>query len=196
MADDGSYKTIGTGGGSGAYAEVNHGTSDTTFTLTPNTFHVWDEVASLDLSFANEQAGVANEYIFQFTSGATATSLTLPDSIKYVNDSSPVIAENKIYQISILKGLGAILEFDNSVSLIENKITVSSSGHQYVVTSQYPVASDVKVSLYTVDGTVNCTINSGSSVTYAISIGPIADPDPRISNVEPSFDSTYIYSYL
>lgn len=27
-------------GGSGAYAEINHGTSDTTFTLTPNTFHI------------------------------------------------------------------------------------------------------------------------------------------------------------
>lgn len=25
----------------GAYPEINHGTSDTTFTLTPNTFHVW-----------------------------------------------------------------------------------------------------------------------------------------------------------
>lgn len=28
------------GGGSGAYSEINHGTSDTTFVLTPNTFHV------------------------------------------------------------------------------------------------------------------------------------------------------------
>ena len=35
----------------GAYPEVNHGTGDTTFTLTPNTFHVWDEVTSLTLNF-------------------------------------------------------------------------------------------------------------------------------------------------
>lgn len=100
-------------GGSGAYAEVNHGTNDTTFELTPNTFHVWDEVVELDLSFGDEQAGVANEYLFQFTSGATATSLTLPDSIKWVNDSSLVIAENKIYQVSVLKGLASVLEFNN-----------------------------------------------------------------------------------
>lgn len=103
----------GNTGGSGAYAEVNHGTSDTTFTLTPNTFHVWDEVASLDLSFGAETSGVANEYLFQFTSGATATTLTLPSDIKWANNSAPTISENKIYQISVLKGLGSMLEFNN-----------------------------------------------------------------------------------
>lgn len=109
-------------GGSGAYAEVNHGTSDTTFTLTPNTFHVWDEVASLDLLFADEQAGVANEYLFQFTSGATATTLTLPD-VKWANDSAPTIAENMIYQVSVLKGLASVLEFINpKIVIIEFSI--------------------------------------------------------------------------
>lgn len=103
-------------GGSGAYAEVNHGTSDTTFTLTPNTFHVWDEVASLDLSFGAETSGVTNEYLFQFTSGATATTLTLPDGIKWANE--PTIAENMIYQISVLKGLASVLEFSNAAALI------------------------------------------------------------------------------
>lgn len=88
---------ISGGSSSGAYAEVNHGTGDTTFTLTPNTFHVWDEVTSLDLSFADETAGVANEYLFQFTSGARATTLTLPDGLKWANDDAPTIVENKIY---------------------------------------------------------------------------------------------------
>lgn len=97
----------------GAYPEVNHGTGDTTFTLTPNTFHVWDEVTSLTLNFGNETNGVANEYLFQFTSGSTATSLTLPDSIKWVNGSAPTIAKNMIYQVSILKGLASVLEFNN-----------------------------------------------------------------------------------
>ena len=103
-------------GGSGAYAEVNHGTSDTTFALTPNTFHVWDEVASLDLSFAEETAGVANEYLFQFTSGATATTLTLPD-VKWASDTAPTIEANRVYQISVLKGLGSVLEFENTIEI-------------------------------------------------------------------------------
>lgn len=96
------------GGGSGAYAEVSHGTSDTTFTLTPNTFHVWDEVATLDLSFGEETSGVANEYLFQFTSGATATSLTVPDTVEWV-DGTPTIEANKTYQVSIVNNIGLIV---------------------------------------------------------------------------------------
>lgn len=69
-------------GGSGAYSEVNHETSDTTFTLTPNTFHIWDEVPSLTLVLGEPTYGVANEYLFQFISGSTATTLSLPDGIK------------------------------------------------------------------------------------------------------------------
>lgn len=99
---------------SSAYPEVNHGTGDTTFTLTPNTFHVWDKVTSLTLNLGSETSGVANEYLFQFTSGSTATSLTLPNSIKWVNGSAPTIAKNMIYQVSILKGLASVLEFSNN----------------------------------------------------------------------------------
>ena len=98
----------------GAYPEVNHGTGDTTFTLTPNTFHVWDEVTSLTLNFGSGISGVANEYLFQFTSGPTATSLTLPDDIKWANDNVPTIGANMIYQVSILRGLASVLEFNNA----------------------------------------------------------------------------------
>lgn len=105
-------------GGSGVYSEINHGTSDTTFTLTPNTFHVWDEVASLTLDLGSETASVANEFLFQFTSGGTATSLTLPDDIRWANDSAPTIVENKIYQVSILKRFASVLEFSNEASSV------------------------------------------------------------------------------
>ena len=99
---------------SSAYPEVNHGTGDTTFTLTPNTFHVWDEVTSLTLNFGSGISGVANEYLFQFTSGPTATSLALPDDIKWANDNVPTIEANMIYQVSILHGLASVLEFNNA----------------------------------------------------------------------------------
>lgn len=102
----------GSSSGSSAYAEVSHGTSDTTFELTPNTFHVWDEVASLDLSLGAETLGVANEYLFQFTSGSTPTTLTLPDDIKFSEDLT--IEANKIYQISILKGLASVLSWGHA----------------------------------------------------------------------------------
>ena len=112
-----AISAIQSGGSGGAYPEVNHGTNDTTFTLTPNTFHVWDEVTSLTLNFGNETSGVANEYLFQFTSGPTATSLTLPDDIKWANDNVPTIGPYMIYQVSILKGLASVLEFSNATAI-------------------------------------------------------------------------------
>ena len=115
----GDITISGGSSGSGAYEEVNHGTSDTTFTLTPNTFHVWDEVTSLDLDFGEETSGVANEYLFQFTSGSTTTTLSLPNSISWVNDNAPEIESGKVYQISILKGIASFISCNPPVSIIE-----------------------------------------------------------------------------
>ena len=85
---------------------VNHGTADTTFTLTPNVFHTWDEVASLNLSFGEEIIGVVNEYNFQFISGSTATVLTLPDTVKWIGDNT--VEANKTYQVSIVNNLAVM----------------------------------------------------------------------------------------
>lgn len=101
----------GTSSGSGAYGLVEHGTTDTTFSLTPNTFHVWDEVTELTLTFEEETTGVANEYLFQFTSGTEPTVLTLPNDIVWANDEIPVIESEYIYQVSILKGFATLMKF-------------------------------------------------------------------------------------
>ena len=184
----------GSSSGSGAYSEVNHGTSDTTFALTPNTFHVWDEVASLTLTLGSETSGVANEFLFQFTSGATATSLTLPDDIKWANDAPPTIAENMIYQVSILKGMASVLEFGNAPSLVENKVTVSVSGTKYLVSLQYAAASDIVVKVRTADGPISVSIPSGEISKSASSLGPMVDSGAYIEEVTPQSDSQYIYT--
>lgn len=88
------------------YQIVNHGTSDTTFTITPNHFHVWDEITSLTLTLGAEESDVMNEYLFQFTSGSTATTLNVPDSIAWV--SEPSIEANNVYQASIVNNIGII----------------------------------------------------------------------------------------
>lgn len=92
----------------GAYLEVNHGTSDTTFTLTPNTFHIWGEVSSLTLTLGAKNSGIVNEYLFQFTSGATATSLSLPSVVEWVG-GIPAIEPNKVYRCSIINNIGSII---------------------------------------------------------------------------------------
>lgn len=146
-----SGNTGGGSDGSGAYAEVNHGTSDTTFALTPNTFHVWEEVSALTLTLGSETSGVANEFLFQFTSGATATSLTLPDDIKWANDTPPTIEPNMIYQVSILKGLASVLNWKNI-----NVITFTFNGATYEAESnmtwQQFTISDYNVLSWQVSG--------------------------------------------
>ena len=192
LSDDGTYKTISSGssGGSGAYSEVNHGTNDTTFTLTPNTFHVWDEVSSLTLTLGAETSGVANEYLFQFTSGSEATTLSLPDDIKWANELS--IEPNMIYQISILKGLGSVLEFSNAPVLIENKCTGELNGSDVVFTFQYPVASTLEIT-FRGEMTTTITINKGeTSVTHG---GGRLPEYNGIVTIFPSQDDMYKYIY-
>lgn len=183
LADDGTYKTISSSssGGSGAYAEVNHGTSDTTFTLTPNTFHIWDEVASLTLDLGTETSGVANEYLFQFTSGSTPTTLSLPDDITWTNELA--IEPNMIYQVSILKGLASVLEWNNTPTLIENKATLTGSTIEF----QYPVASELTIKV----GMNTITMSAGEK-SHQIEY---PEPGMIIMNISPISDSTYYYTF-
>ena len=87
---------------------VNHGTSDTTFTLTPNVYHQWGTVTLLNLQIDREDnIDGYNEYMFEFASGDTATTLMLPSSVSWVTE--PVIETNKTYQVSILNYVGLIV---------------------------------------------------------------------------------------
>lgn len=86
---------------------VNHGTSDTSFALTPNVFHRWGTVSSLSLTLATpSDQTILNEYMFEFVSGSTATSLTLPSTVTWATEL--VIEPNKTYQVSIIDNLGVI----------------------------------------------------------------------------------------
>lgn len=53
----------------------------TTYELKPNVQAVWGEVAELNLTLGAPKPGVVNIYPFWFTSGATATRVTLPSNI-------------------------------------------------------------------------------------------------------------------
>lgn len=85
--------------------------TEATATIAPNVLNIWGEVATLDITLGEPKVGVINEYMFQFTSGATATTLVLPADIKWV--SAPNIQANKTYQVSIINNLGVIGEFGN-----------------------------------------------------------------------------------
>lgn len=78
--------------------QTDHGTSDTTFELPPNQYHTWNEVSALTLTLAAEEAGVVNEYHFSFDSGATATTLSLPEGIQ----TDIVVEPSTHYECSII----------------------------------------------------------------------------------------------
>lgn len=75
--------------------------------LQPNKYYKWGEVASLSLTLGTPIDGILNEYMFEFVSGSTATTLTLPDAIKW--ETIPTIEANKKYQISIVNNIALIV---------------------------------------------------------------------------------------
>lgn len=87
-------------------AIVNHGTDDTTFTLTPNIFHVWGTVASLTMTLATASTTTMDEFMFQFTSGTSATTLSLPSTVKWI--AEPEIEAGMTYQVSIVNNIAVI----------------------------------------------------------------------------------------
>ena len=91
---------------------INHGTSDASFALTANEYHVWGLMSSLSLTLATPtDETIYNEYMFEFVSGSTATTLSLPSTVRWV--SAPDIQPNMIYQVSIINNLGVIGGFSN-----------------------------------------------------------------------------------
>lgn len=89
-------------GDTGWLALINHGTADTTFTLTPNAMHVWGQVSQLSLTLGTPIPNVVNEYAFEFQSPATPTNLSLPATLKWYNNYTPTIRAGKRYQASIV----------------------------------------------------------------------------------------------
>ena len=78
--------------------QVDHGTADTIFELPANQYHTWGEVTSLTLTLGAETSGQANGYWFSFDSGDTATTLSLPETVK----TDIVVEPNMHYECSIV----------------------------------------------------------------------------------------------
>ena len=82
--------------------------TETTVELQPNKFYKFGEVTELNLTLAEITDNTQlNEFMFEFVSGETATTLTLPDTIKWAD--TPSIEANKVYQCSIVNNVGLIV---------------------------------------------------------------------------------------
>lgn len=79
--------------------------------LEPNIFYVWEEMPTLDITLATPtNTNIYNEYMFQFTSGSIATTLSIPSTITWYAGNNSISA-NKTYQISIVNNLAILGEF-------------------------------------------------------------------------------------
>lgn len=90
-------------GGSGGTVRIEKLSTDTSVELQPNKLYIFPEMAELTITLAEPtDTGIANEYHFVFQSGATATTLSIPDTVKI--PSGFTVDVNKIYEVSILEG--------------------------------------------------------------------------------------------
>lgn len=151
-----------------ATLEINHGTSDTTFTLTPNVMHIWGTVSSLTLSLPTDTNEVLDEYMFTFTSGSTPTTLSLPSTVKWVQDIE--VEANKTYQVSIINNLAGWLtngmpSGGGSGGGGENNVieSISVNGVTQTVQSKNVDLLFKTINNNAITGTGNITIQGGGS---------------------------------
>jgi hypothetical protein len=86
--------------------------TETTIEIEPNKFYKFGEVEELNITLATpSDTTILNEYMFEFISGETATTLTLPDTIKWLEE--PTIEANMTYQCSIVDNVGVLLGVSN-----------------------------------------------------------------------------------
>lgn len=99
----------------GQYAEfaspikvISGGSGTVTKRLSPNTYYEFGKCTKLTITLAAEISGIRNEYMFEFVSGSTATTLSLPASVSWMGGKTPTIEANKTYQCSIVNNIAVI----------------------------------------------------------------------------------------
>lgn len=83
--------------------------------INPNTFYVWGEMASLDITLNEGASAEENRYMFQFRNPKSgATVLTLPDDILWSvdtelgDDGLPLFGKGEYTRIEIIEGLASV----------------------------------------------------------------------------------------
>ena len=85
----------------------------TTQEIEPNKFYKFGEVTELNLTLAEITDNTQlNEFMFEFVSASTATTLTLPNTIRWLE--TPSIEANKTYQCSIVNNIGILVGVANA----------------------------------------------------------------------------------
>lgn len=87
--------------------EISGSSGEVSQEIKPNTFYRFGECTALNITLGSKIEGVYNEYMFQFTSGETATVLGDIAGVKWVGDNT--INPNTTYVVVIHDGTLAVL---------------------------------------------------------------------------------------
>lgn len=88
-------------------------TSDSNIDLLPNVYYrKTNQSSSITITLVAEtDLTILNEYLIEFTTASTGTTVSLPSSIKWANGENPTFDNNTTYQISIVNNLGVCIKF-------------------------------------------------------------------------------------
>lgn len=87
--------------------------TDDSITLSPNIYYrKTNQSSNLTINLGPESdTTIMNEYIIEFTTALSGTTISLPSSIKWTNGETPTFEKNSTYQISIVNNLGVYVKF-------------------------------------------------------------------------------------
>ena len=90
-------------------------TTDSNIELLPNTYYrKTNQSSSITITLAAEtDSTILNEYLIEFTTATSGTTISLPSSIKWAN-GYPSFDVNSTYQISIVNNLGICIKFETT----------------------------------------------------------------------------------
>lgn len=84
---------------------VDHANTVTSLAISPDVYHVWGEMSELTITLENySQDGLLHEYMFEFQSGATPTTFSLPNTLRFGSKGEPEIEANMVYEFHIQQG--------------------------------------------------------------------------------------------
>lgn len=79
--------------------------------IQPDVYYMFGEKETLTITLASTDSNYYHEYMFEFNSGATPTTLNVPKTIKWENGTMSTIEANRTYQVSIVNNLAVIKGF-------------------------------------------------------------------------------------
>lgn len=135
--------------------------------LQPNTYYKFGKVAALILTLAAETPDVLNEYMFEFTAGAS-TTLVLPSTVKWMGGEAPTLEADNLYQVSIVNNIAVIggasasllcpIIYDN-VNWIRVTCSINGVDAAHLEYLEYKVGDTLTIEINNSSYAINATLN-------------------------------------